>query len=95
MLDSFDLHKNQQIYPCMVHKPLGISLAKFRTKVPKNKLPENILKLMLIHILLALDFLHAKAKIIHAGKTLLQIVFVKALELTSGRPSREEHPTRH
>ena len=68
MLDSFNLHENQQIYPCIVHKLLGISLAKFRTKVPQNKLPENILKLTLIHILMALDFLHTKANIIHAGK---------------------------
>ncbi|KAI9676668.1 MAG: hypothetical protein M1829_002986 [Trizodia sp. TS-e1964] len=66
MLDSFDLLENQQIYPCIVHKPLGISLAKFWTKVKRNKLPENVLKLVLIHILIALDFLHAKANIIHA-----------------------------
>jgi serine/threonine-protein kinase SRPK3 len=70
MLDSFDLHANWQIYPCIVHNPLGMSMAKLRAKMPNKRLPENILKLTLIHILLALDFLHPKANIIHAGKVL-------------------------
>ncbi|KAE9967258.1 hypothetical protein EG328_008312 [Venturia inaequalis] len=66
MLDNFEIQDNRgHMYPCIVHKPLGMSLEKFRSRVPNNKLPEHILKLVLIHILIALEFLHTKANIIH------------------------------
>ena len=58
MLDNFEIQDKDHIYPCIVHKPLGMSLAKFRSRVPNKKLPEHILKLTLIHILIALEFLH-------------------------------------
>lgn len=34
---------------------------------PGRKLPENLLKPFLIHLLQALDFLHMDAEMIHAG----------------------------
>jgi serine/threonine-protein kinase SRPK3 len=67
MIESFQLTKSQQTYQCLVHKPLGMSLATLRKKFPTNKLPENILKLTLIHILIALEYLHTHANLIHAG----------------------------
>lgn len=68
MLDNFEIQDNRgHMYPCIVHKPLGMSLEKFRSRVPNNKLPEHILKLVLIHVLIALEFLHTKANIIHCG----------------------------
>jgi hypothetical protein len=73
MLLNFEIQDKVHIYPCIVHKPLGMSLAKLRSRVPKKKLPENILKLTLIHILIALDFLHTKANMIHCGKPRLHL----------------------
>lgn len=76
MLDNFEIQEKDHTYPCIVHKPLGMSLAKLRSRVPKEKLPENILKLTLIHILIALEFLHTKANIIHCGKLQLHFAYV-------------------
>jgi hypothetical protein len=73
MLENFELQDKDHTYPCIVHKPLGMSLAKFRSRVPKKKLPEDILKLTLIHLLIALEFLHTKANMMHCGKPQLQL----------------------
>lgn len=70
MLDSFEFHANEQKYPCIVHEPLGMSLRTLRKNCINERLPEDVLKLTLIHILLAVDFLHSKAQMIHAGITL-------------------------
>ncbi|PIL26709.1 hypothetical protein GSI_11188 [Ganoderma sinense ZZ0214-1] len=51
-----------QLFQCLVHKPLLMSLFTFRNG---NKLPEDFLKLVLQHVLLALDYLHSEAKLIH------------------------------
>ncbi|KFY83874.1 hypothetical protein V500_09834 [Pseudogymnoascus sp. VKM F-4518 (FW-2643)] len=65
MIDSFDISNAQGKYPCIVHKPLSMSLARLRSKCPNRRLPVNVLKPALVHILLALDFLHSEAHIIH------------------------------
>ncbi|KAF2760067.1 putative CDK4/6 [Pseudovirgaria hyperparasitica] len=65
MLDNFELRKHGHHFLCIIHKPLGMSLGKLRSRVSGMKLPENILKLTLIHILIGLEFLHTHAKIIH------------------------------
>jgi hypothetical protein len=54
-----------------VHPPLAMSLHGLRSRAIKKVLPEYLLKLALIHILLALDFLYAEAKIVHAGMIFL------------------------
>lgn len=60
MLDNFNVQHTDHVYPCIVHKPLGMSLATLRSIIPMGKLPEDFLKLVLIRILIALDFLHTK-----------------------------------
>jgi hypothetical protein len=64
-----------------------MSLAKLRSRVPEEKLPENILKLTLIHILIALEFLHTHANIIHCGKPHFELY---RISLKLRRPSREK-----
>ncbi|KAJ5594829.1 kinase-like domain-containing protein [Penicillium hispanicum] len=59
-LDSFQINSAEGFYQCLIHQPLGIS-NRFRAKV----LPEKLVKLTLIHLLLALDYLHSEAGIIH------------------------------
>lgn len=44
-----------------------MSLASLRAKARGRKLPEDLLKATLTHVLLALDFLHAEAGVIHTG----------------------------
>lgn len=48
-----------------------MSMHEFRTQLRAKVLPENIVKLTLMHILLALDYLHMVAGIVHTGSTSL------------------------
>jgi len=51
----------------MVHKPLGLRISDFQALVPGGKLPQDILKLTLKHLLLALKFLHSECNLTHTG----------------------------
>lgn len=66
-LDDFELPTASGCYLCLVHPPLGITLAAFRRMMPGNRMSEKLLKSTLKHILLALDFLHSEVGIIHTG----------------------------
>ena len=54
-------------HQCLVHEPLGMSMETLRQLIPGGKLPENLLKLFLMHLLQALDFVYTDAEMIHAG----------------------------
>ncbi|KFZ16712.1 hypothetical protein V502_04955 [Pseudogymnoascus sp. VKM F-4520 (FW-2644)] len=41
MIDSFNISNAQGKYPCIVHKPLSMSLAQLRSKCPNRRLPEG------------------------------------------------------
>ncbi|KAJ5900246.1 protein kinase [Penicillium subrubescens] len=66
-IDDFQISSadNTYSYQCLVHPPLAMSLCELRNRTIEKVLPEDILKPTLIHILLALDFLHTEAKIVH------------------------------
>ncbi|KAE8408655.1 protein kinase [Aspergillus pseudonomiae] len=66
-IDDFQISSadNTYSYQCLVHPPLAMSLCELRNRVIEKVLPEDLLKPALIHILLALDFLHTEAKIVH------------------------------
>lgn len=49
--------------------PLAISVKAFRTMLLERALLVGLLKLVLKHLLLNLDFLHIEAKVIHTGKS--------------------------
>jgi len=66
-LDSFQFTSAGGIYQCLIHPPLGITLYEFRKQLTAKVLPEKIVKLTLLHVLLALDFLHTEAGIVHTG----------------------------
>ena len=67
LLDTFRATGPAGEYHCLVHEPLGMSMETLRQLSPGRKLPENVLKLFVIHLLRALDFLHTDAGMIHAG----------------------------
>ncbi|RAK72536.1 kinase-like protein [Aspergillus fijiensis CBS 313.89] len=64
-LDSFQITSEEGNFGCLVHPTLGISLYDFRAQLRAKVLPESIVKLTLIHLLLALDYLHTDAGIVH------------------------------
>ncbi|KAG8813887.1 hypothetical protein FRC18_002238 [Serendipita sp. 400] len=65
MLDDFVIDTKHGIFHGVVHSPLAISLKAFRRMLPERALPVGLLKMVLKHLLLSLDFLHTEAKVIH------------------------------
>ncbi|KAJ5803907.1 uncharacterized protein N7518_000210 [Penicillium psychrosexuale] len=64
-LDSFQIDDAKGSYQAIVHQPLGIRLSDIRHRFPDKILPEESVKLVLVHLLFALDYLHTKAGIIY------------------------------
>jgi hypothetical protein len=52
----------------MVHRPLGLRISDFQPLIPGGRLPQDILKLTLKHVLLGLEFLHSECHLAHTGK---------------------------
>lgn len=69
MLDEFEVNSKNGLFQCVVHPPLAISIKAFRRLLPDRALPISLLKVVLKHLLLSLDFLHTEAKVIHTGKS--------------------------
>lgn len=91
-LDHFDVCTPKGHHLCLIHKPLGMSLAGLRARARAQKFPEDLLKPTLIHIFYALDFLHAEAGVIHAGVILPAVSSPLCCFLTSPfRSPREEY----
>lgn len=67
MLDSFTLEKNGNVHHCLVHQPLWDSLLGYQRRILRGRLPEDLLRLVLIDTLQALDYLHTECHIIHTG----------------------------
>lgn len=69
VLDKFQLPSidGSHFYQCLIHPPLAMSVLELRNRAVRKALPEYLLKPTLIHILIALDFLHSEAHVIHTG----------------------------
>ena len=67
LLDSFKATSLFGEHQCLVHEPLGMSIETLRQLIPGKKLPEDLLKAFLRHLLQTLDFLHTDAEMIHTG----------------------------
>ncbi|PGH11756.1 CMGC/SRPK protein kinase [Polytolypa hystricis UAMH7299] len=63
--DNFEVSTLSGRHLCLVHPPLGVNLSNLREKMPGKEISEKLLKSTLKHLLLALDFLHTEAHIIH------------------------------
>ncbi|CAI7568051.1 unnamed protein product [Penicillium crustosum] len=64
-LDTFQIDDAKGSYQVIVHQPLGIRLYDLRHLFTDKILPEIAVKLTLMHLLLALDYLHTEAGIVH------------------------------
>lgn len=65
MLDEFKLTTEHGTHQCFVQPPMAVSMQTFRQRFPGRRLPEVLLRETVEHILLALDFLHTEAKVVH------------------------------
>lgn len=68
--DHFEIESvdESSYHQYLVHEPLAMTLFELRNRVAGKVLLENLLKPTLIHILLALDFLHTEAGVIYTGE---------------------------
>lgn len=64
MLDSFEVQGRKGPHVVIVHEPLSLSLGGIRG-IAGGKLPDNVLKPMILGILLGLDFLHSVGHVVH------------------------------
>jgi serine/threonine-protein kinase SRPK3 len=93
--DNFHIRTSKGNHLCLIHAPLGMSLAGLRARAAGKKLSEELLKLTLIHIFHALDFLHSEAKVVHTGVALYLFLNLLAYLLTRHfRYPREKHIAR-
>lgn len=80
-LDTFQIEDAKGHYQVIVHQPLGIRLYDLRHRFTDEILPEKAVKLVLMHLLIALDYLHTEAGIVHTGM------------MASMHLSRQTHPS--
>ncbi|KAH8429524.1 putative protein kinase [Aspergillus melleus] len=65
MVDTFELTGPRCTHQCIVHEPLLTSLLHFQATLDPTSLPEDMLKGALQQLLLALDYLHSEARVVH------------------------------
>nr|POE98275.1 serine/threonine-protein kinase srpk [Quercus suber] len=67
LLDSFSITVPAGEYLFLVHEPLGMSVETLASLMPGKRMSEDVLKSVLKHLLLALDFLHGEGKTVHTA----------------------------
>lgn len=66
-LDSFELVNRGGKHPCLVHEPLWDSIRTLLERRGRDRLTEDLLRVNLERLILALDYLHTDRKLIHTG----------------------------
>jgi serine/threonine-protein kinase SRPK3 len=67
MIESFEITGPSGCHQCIIYEPLLTSLLHFQATLNPKSLPEDLLKGALQQLLLALDYLHSEANIVHTG----------------------------
>ncbi|KAI0080949.1 CMGC/SRPK protein kinase [Panus rudis PR-1116 ss-1] len=98
MLDEFQVTRDNKKYQAIVHLPMAATLGGFRNMLSKKKLPDVLLKPLLQYLLIALDFLHSEAKVVHTDiqeKNILLGLDEKSAEADLEKFEEEEmkHPS--
>jgi serine/threonine-protein kinase SRPK3 len=69
LLDHFQLPGKLGLHECLVHKPLGLTLKDIREMSEGEKVSGELLKPIIECLLMALDFLHTEARVVHTAKS--------------------------
>ncbi|CAG8233561.1 unnamed protein product [Penicillium salamii] len=64
-LDNFQIEDTRGSYQVIIHRPLGVRLYDLRHRFTERILPEKAVKMVLAHLLLALDYLYTETGIVH------------------------------
>ncbi|KAF7198303.1 Serine/threonine-protein kinase SRPK [Pseudocercospora fuligena] len=62
---TFRVEADGSEHTCALFEPLGTSLEKLKKLCPGNVIPADILRVITKEVLIALDFLHTEAQIVH------------------------------
>jgi len=68
LLDKFEHRGPNGNHMCLVVKPMGPDMTKYRRLFPKARTPLPMVKKIVTELLLALEFLHDMCGIIHTGE---------------------------
>jgi len=71
LLDSFTVTGPHGQHICLVHQPLGMSLWDLKMKARDKVFSKVVLRMSIRELLVALDFLHDEAHVIHTGKYII------------------------
>ncbi|KAI9731117.1 MAG: hypothetical protein M1818_007975 [Claussenomyces sp. TS43310] len=63
--DSFELPGEKGPHECLVHDALGVTLKQLRELSDGEKLPFELVRPIIYHVLFALNYLHSQAKVVH------------------------------
>jgi serine/threonine-protein kinase SRPK3 len=66
-LDSFELMNGGGKHVCLVHEPLWDNITTLLKRGGQDRLTEDLLRVILQRLLLALDYLHTDRRLIHTG----------------------------
>lgn len=79
LLDDFAVSRDGRTYHGIIQAPLSATLESLRMLLPDRALPLDLLQAVLSRLLLALDFLHCEAQVIHTGMRGLSIKLLSRL----------------
>lgn len=65
--EAFELEGPDGKHWCLVHPPLGVSVQEWQESFEGRRYPVGVLKGLVRSLLLALEFLHEEAGVIHTG----------------------------
>jgi serine/threonine-protein kinase SRPK3 len=67
LLDTFYIDGSEDKHRCLVHPPLWESVLTFLRRNPVERLPSEVIAIVLQRLFLALDYLHTECQITHTG----------------------------
>lgn len=94
MIDSFEITGPKGSHQCVVQDPLLTSLLHFQATLNPMSLTEALIKGALQQLLLALDFLHTEAHVVHTDIQAKNIIIESSdpSSSMSGRRKKKQNP---
>lgn len=71
-LDTFTVQGPNGEHHCLVHEPMLEDTTQLLCRNPSHRFTEDLLRVFIRCLLLALDYLHTEAHLIHTGKSLIE-----------------------
>ena len=68
VVNSFEVPGPHATHIALVYPAMRETLSRFQRRLPDSRIPNYLLKLILVRLLKGLEYLHSKCRIIHTGK---------------------------